>query len=160
MVHFGNRKKTKYMSMRQKQASIHHLCQFPPFLTFGLSRLQAPVPRSWASQMVAWPPPSTTGPTSPGVICPSSRPATPMTSAGATGRHPPVSTLGIDGPGGWPGWMEFQVEESEIHVFFFSFFLGVLEFADVLMMFVKFVKENWTKRGSMDGGDAKIYVYI
>lgn len=79
--------------MRQKNKLHPSFVSTSTFLTFGLSRLQAPVPRSWASQMVAWPPPSTTGPTSPGVICPSSRPAIPMTSAGATGRHPPVSTL-------------------------------------------------------------------
>ena len=150
--------KTKYMSMRQKNKASSITCV--NFHLFDLWALQA---AGTGATVMGFPN---------GGVATTVNDGTdftwgdlPIIAAGNTydlcwcnGTASACEYLGIDGHGGWPGWMEFQVEESEkIHVFFFFFFLGVLEFADVLMMFVK---QNWTKKGSMDGGDAKIYVYI
>lgn len=119
-LHGLNRQKLNTCQWGKKTRLHPSLVSTSTFLTFGLSRLQAPVPRSWASQMVAWPPPSTTGPTSHGVICPSSRPAIPMTSAGATGRHPPVSTLvSMDMEVDLVEW-SFKLRNLKKSTFFFS----------------------------------------
>ena len=157
-LHGLNRKKAKYMSMRQKNKLHPSFVSTSTVLTF------------WALQAAG------TGATVMGF--PNGGVATtvndgtdftwgdlPIIAAGNTydlcwcnGTASACEYLGIDGPGGWPGCNCFSSLWNLKSTFFFSpSFLGVLEFADVLMMFLK---QNWTKKGSKDGGDAKIYVYI